>query len=1003
MKDWLKEIDRSNALVAVGVWLLSLIVYLKTMAPTVTFWDCGEFIAVSYILGIPHPPGTPLYVLVGKLFTMNPFIAEPSARINFLSVLSSSITTMFAYLCGVRILRYWFVEQREKFTRIIMYGGAASGALFFAWSKTHWNNSTEAEVYGLSMLMFMAAIWLTLRYFESADQRTADKMMLAVVYLAFLGIGVHMTTFLVLPILTLFFILKRETPVRYWFIAATLIIVELYLIFALSSRQNELPYYLPIFIVFIFYLLYLMSIPTVQRLLIYIAAGFAVASVPVVGAVISLIRSGNQTPAQATTGSTALNAIGIAGTVLLVLLGLWALVTYLGQKNSKGGSADPNLLVGAIFVSVAAIMALVLVIGVRGYTAFLFLSLLLIGGTGLLLWNYIRWPVFIAIAGVSLVIVGIYPFVYSALGAGAVLLFLGLVLKVPGWRTAILVIAVAIAGFSVHLFIPIRSAQHPYINENNPSQSLAQTVGFLERKQYGSESMTERMFKRRGEWQNQFGNWRRMGYWGYFQDQYGINGRAFFVAFVLGVFGLWGVIRRRAEIGLALALLIIISSIGLVLYMNFADGTRQHPVTGEDYLEVRDRDYFFTPAYVLFGLAIGLGIAAVIQFVREASARVTAPLRPVALGAILILFLLPAYALARNYYECDRSKNWIAYDYARSLLSSADKDAVFFTYGDNDTFPLWCLQEAYGYRKDARIVNLSLANTKWYIKQVQDYMGLKLGMTESQIDAMRSYRTQDGRVFHLNNQVVDAVVTHNRDRVPINFSITVANDGRKYQGGPVDQYLTLTGLSWRFRETGGGIQTGVDEALTFFFDSTRYRMRGLRDSTIFKDANQLRLPGNYSNAMLMVADSLRRVRRYPDAIRLLEYGYQTLPYDEQLVNYLAGLYADADRMDDLKKLIADPSIKNPKWMTVLLGRQLRAAKKYQEAEATLNQVFLADPTDRAAFEELTSLYSDQENYGSLRTTLDIWIQANPNDTAMQNIRRELVRFMSTQKGDDTSR
>jgi predicted Zn-dependent protease len=155
--------------------------------------------------------------------------------------------------------------------------------------------------------------------------------------------------------------------------------------------------------------------------------------------------------------------------------------------------------------------------------------------------------------------------------------------------------------------------------------------------------------------------------------------------------------------------------------------------------------------------------------------------------------------------------------------------------------------------------------------------------------------------------------------------------------------------------------------------------------------------------MLMVADSLRKAKRHSDAIRLLEYGQRTLPYDGELVNYLAGLYADAGRMDDLKKVIADPSIQNPKWMTVLLGRQLRAAKKYQEAEATLNQVFLADPTDRAAFEELTSLYSDQENYGSLRTTLDIWIQANPNDTAMQNIRRELVRFMSTQKGDTTGR
>ncbi len=998
MREWLKGIDRTNAMVAAGVWLLSLIVYLQTMAPTLTFWDCGEFIAVSYILGIPHPPGTPLYVLVGKLFTMNPLISEPSARINFLSVLSSSFTTLFAYLCGVRVIRYWIAEKQDSLTRMILYGGAAAGALFFAWSKTHWNNSTEAEVYGLSMLMFMAAIWLAFRYFESGDQSTADKMMLAVVYIAYLGIGVHMTTFLVLPILTLFFILKKDTPVRYWFIASTLIMVELYLIFALSSRRGEISFSLPIFVVFVIYLLYLMSIEKLNKLHLYISGAFLVASVPLGGAIISLVRSGSEA-----SSSTTLNIIGYAGALALVGMGIWSLVTYMAQRGNRSEAKDSTLLVGAIFVAVAVVLALLSIVGVQGYGPFLFISVVLIAGTGLILWNYIRWPIFVAIVGSSLIILGIYPFVWGTLGAAVVVLVLGLMFRLQGWRTALLILAVAVAGFSVQLFIPIRSAQHPYINENNPSQSLAQTIGFLERKQYGSESMIERMFKRRAEWENQFGTWRRMGFWGFFQEQYGINGRTFFIAFVLGVFGLWEAIRRRSELGLALTLLIIISSVGLVLYMNFADGQRQHPVTGDDYIEVRDRDYFFTPAYVLFGIAIGLGISALIHFVREALAKLSSPIRSVATYGMLILLAMPTYALSRNYFECDRSRNWIAHDYAKSLLSSADRDAAFFTYGDNDTFPLWCLQEAYGFRKDVKIVNLSLANTKWYIKQVQDYMKLDLGMTESQIDAMRPYRTQDGRVFHLNNQVVDAIIDHNRDRVPVNFSITVANDGRKMDGVPADPYLTLTGLSWRLGAAGGGPKTSVEEALSFFFDTTRYQMRGLRDSSIFKDANQIRLPANYSNSMMMVADTLRRAQRHADAIRLLEYGHRTLPYDEQLVNYLAGLYTDLGRVEDLKRLMEDPSIKDSRWMTVLLGRQYRENRRFMDAEATLNPLFLKDPSFRAVFEELTTLYSETENYSALKTTLDIWIQAHPSDTAMANIRRELDNFIANQKRSDTAK
>ncbi|MBK7141134.1 MAG: DUF2723 domain-containing protein [bacterium] len=1001
MKEWLRGIDRTNALIALGVWIVGIAVYLKTMAPTITFWDCGEFIAVSYILGIPHPPGTPLYVLVGKVFTFNPFIAEPSARINFLSVLSSSFTTLFTYLCAVRLLRYWQTDKQDLYARITLYGGAAAGALFFAWSKTHWNNSTEAEVYGLSMLMFMGAVWLALKYYETSDQAAADRIMLAIVYIAFLGIGVHMTTFLVLPILALFFILKKGTPVRYWFMAATLLILELYLIFALSSRPNEVPIYLPLFIVFVIYLMYLLSTPSIPRLLMYIAGAWLVASVPILGSISTIIRSAGGSSAIPASGL--LNIIGMIGFIALIVLGVIALLTYLRQRNSRVEDPEPELLTAALFILVASLMAGLLLIGVRGYSSFLFLSVILMGGLGLLLRQYIRWPILIAIAGVSLVMIGIYPYIWGSLAAAALVLVLGLLFNVAGWRAALLVLVMAAAGFSVHYFIWVRSAQKPYINENNPSQSWDQMRGFLERKQYGSQSMTERMFERRGEWENQFGAWRRMGYWGFFQNQYGINGRAFFAVFILGVLGLWEAIRRRSELGLALALLIIVSSIGLVLYMNFADGTRQDPITGEDYLEVRDRDYFFTPAYVLFGMAIGMGITALVQFIRDALGHFSGPARQVVLGSLLVLFLLPTFALAKNYYECDRSDNWIAHDYAKSLLSSADQNAAFFTYGDNDTFPLWCMQEAYKYRKDVKLVNLSLANTKWYIKQVQEYMGLDLGMTEKQIDDMRPFRTQDGRSFYLNNQVIDAIITHNRHRVPINFSITVANDARKYLGRPVDSHLTLSGLKWRLGDTADGPKMAVDEGLRYFHDLSQFQLRGIFDSTVYKDDNQLRLPRNFSNAMIMVADSLRKARRHPEAIRLLEYGYEVLPLDNELVNYLAGLYTDIGREDGLRKLLERSAGGDPKWLSVLLGRQMRAARKFQEAEATLNQVFIGDPTYRAAYEELCMLYNDQQNYRMLRATLVTWVKANPGDTEASEMLTRLDEFMATYKSTDTGK
>ena len=130
--------------------------------------------------------------------------------------------------------------------------------------------------------------------------------------------------------------------------------------------------------------------------------------------------------------------------------------------------------------------------------------------------------------------------------------------------------------------------------------------------------MTERMFKRRGSWSNQFGRHPHMGFWSYFEEQYSKAGWSFIIPFfTLGMIGMVVAIRKRLEIGLPFFTLFLLCSVGLILYMNFADGTKFDVVTGDAYLEVRNRDYFFTPAFVFFGIAIGMGISAVMQMVKD--------------------------------------------------------------------------------------------------------------------------------------------------------------------------------------------------------------------------------------------------------------------------------------------------------------------------------------------------------------------------------------------------
>ena len=995
-KHWFPQIDRVNALVAFAVWLAVFAAYALTQAVTLTFWDCGEFIACCHILGIAHPPGTPLYVLVGRLFAVLPLFADAAARINFLSVVSSSFTALFAYLCAVRVMRLKFSGALTAFQKILVYSGAACGAFFLAFGKTQWGNSVEAEVYGLSMLIFFIMLWLTLIYAQRSESDSGDRLMLAVVYLGFLGIGVHMTTFLALPICALFFVLKRDTPARFWMIVAGALLFELYLIFALSSRPGEVPFYVPVLIVFLIYLLYLFSQDKVPQITLWFVGGYLLVVAPVFGLIVGAVTGSSKTLG-ASAILTVVSAIGGAG---LVGLAVYAFVKGRSVRGAKAVERQP-IFVSSLFVAVAALSVLIPALRLRGYTVFLFLSALLLLSLGAFLAKHIRWPILFAIACSSAVMIGVFPFLYALSAALIVCLIMVAVSKSREWRIALLILLVAALGYSVHLFLPIRSAQKPMLDHSALSSGFAVTADFLDRKQYTSQSMMERMFVRRAEWKNQFGDYQRMGFWRFFSDQYGLPGPRFMALFLLGALGLWETVRRAPQVGLVLTLLAIIGSIGLVLYMNFADGTRQHPVTGRDYIEVRDRDYFFTSAFLVFGLAVGLGIAALIAYVQESVNRFSPAVRKLILACCLLLFLLPVYALAGNYWESDRSRNYVAYDYASNILDSADPNAVLFTYGDNDTFPLWCLQEAFGFRTDVSIVNLSLASAQWYIRQVRDYMRVDLGWTDDQIGRLRAYQAADGRVFNISDQVIDAIIDHNTRKRPVNFSTTVPPSHRRYRGANIDHRLTLSGLMWRLRDSAGTMAIAVDECYRRYADRTKFRVRGLVDSSLFKDGNALRMTTAYADGIVITADSLRKAGRLLDAEQLTRFAFDSLPFDEQITSLLGVIYADLGEATKLEAILPAAQGDSRKWLTVQLARLKIKLGQRTEAEAILNQLILTSPTYRPAFRELVTLYNESLQYSNLRTLFDFWLRVNPNDSEVRSLAAELDRVAKQRGTTDT--
>ena len=154
------EHTKLNKVVAGLVFLISLIVYVLTLSDTVVFWDVGEFIAASYLLQVPHPPGSPLFLLVGKIFSMIPIYHDPAVRVHVISAITSALTSMFLYLLLVKLIITWRPRTEDWWNKLSLYTAAAIGALSLTFSPTFWFNAVEAEVYGVSMFFVSIVTWL---------------------------------------------------------------------------------------------------------------------------------------------------------------------------------------------------------------------------------------------------------------------------------------------------------------------------------------------------------------------------------------------------------------------------------------------------------------------------------------------------------------------------------------------------------------------------------------------------------------------------------------------------------------------------------------------------------------------------------------------------------------------------------------------------------------------------------------------------------------------------
>lgn len=618
-------IPRKPLTIIIGLLVLILVLlsYVSIIAPTISFWDCGEFIAAGSTFGIPHPPGNPLYVLLtniaSRLFF---FVPDIALRINLVSAITGAFTALFTYLTLIRILDKALPSSALR-RQLVIHIGAVVGALMAAFSNTIVAGSVEAEVNGPVLLPIMLCTWLVLIWSQSTSP-LRDRLLVAIVFISFLGLGIHMYAMIILPSALLFVLMCDPSKRKDWRFIATVLMLGL---------------------------------------VIYRISWFL-----------------------------------WIGPIVLIATFLFTIFT----KR-----------------------------------------------------HYIRW------------------------------------------RFCLHIATAALLGFSLYLYIPIRSAMHPAIDMGHPA-TLKSFVDYLDRKQYGNQSMITRMFWRRGSFNNQFGIEGHIGFGGFyltqffkldkndteqslFRDGFFKGSRKLLLYLVPSVFLLFGwlyLLKRSRATAVFLICMTLSTTVGMVLYMNFADGTRPER---RDYLawkhsgrpgtapaiqrEVRVRDYFFITGFMYCGMGIGLGAAGVLQLLfasRRRRFRLCAPYFTVLVG------LLPAVPMAFNLSENNRQGDTAAFAYAWNLLMSCEKDAILFTNGDNDTYPLWALQQTYGIRKDIRVAVLSLLNTSWYIKDCRDKTPhLPLRLTDDTINSISAELNpfSSDTQYHLNSANI-TVTLPSRNRKP---------------------------------------------------------------------------------------------------------------------------------------------------------------------------------------------------------------------------------------------
>jgi len=681
------DYKKLNNIIGWAVFAIASVVFISTLEPTTSWWDCGEYISTAYKLEVGHPPGAPFFQMLGRFFSLFAFgdTSRVAYMINLMSGLSSSFTILFLFWTITKLAKKLVGGEMTNNKAYAIFASGVVGSLAFTFTDSFWFSAVEGEVYAMSSLFTAVVFWAILKWEEVADTPYSNRWLILIAYLMGLSIGVHLLNLLAIPAIAyvVYFKKFKKTEIKGFILAGLISLVILsFIMYFIIPTTVRLAGVFELFFVntlgmpfnsgtFIYFIALIALIVWVWRYTYqkrYQIAHIAIISVTFIiigysSFFVLVIRANANPPINENNPK---DAIGMLAYLLREQYGTWPLGygQYYDANVTDWKDGSP------IYIRDDEQGKYVITDKRKASE-----------------------PVY------NPELSGIFPRMWSNREKSHISLY---------------------KSYLTSKGKPVR------ITGADGKEQIVYKPTFSDNLRFFFQYQLGHMYFRYFMWnfvgrQNDVeaqpnirdGNWisgikpidaLRLGN----QDKLPIashnaaNNKFYFLPLILGLIGFIFHLNKDTKDFWVIFLLFVMTGIAIIVYLNF---TPYQP---------RERDYAYAGSFYAFAMWIGLGVLALIQWLSKAI-----NMKAATIGVFLItLILVPGIMASEGWDDHDRSGKTTARDFAFNYLNSCAPNAILFVNGDNDTFPLWYAQEVEGVRTDVRVVNYMLSSGPWYVHQM---------------------------------------------------------------------------------------------------------------------------------------------------------------------------------------------------------------------------------------------------------------------------------------------